>query len=255
MPGRIEDRLHRIVNERSYKRAVSDAAFLVELALLEYGEPAAVAVSGGKDSIAMAGLVAQYCKPLVIFRHSGLELPDSLPTIEKLCETLNLGLHIIKPKHDIFEQLKTMGVEAFNEKASKLGGKLDKEITYDPISKELASLGINLEFVGLRESESKARKMTIRKFGGMHQSKKYGCGICWPLRKWSGKDVLAYIDEHNLPLHPAYSRTTPQLNREDIRISWALWGQGSLRTEEVQYLRQHYPEFYQEIRQHLGGRI
>ena len=249
----MEDKLYRLTHKWQYEKAKKDADRVIIEALERFGETSAIGISGGKDSIAMLGMVIKHTKPLVIYNDSGLELPDSLPVVKKACDLYGLDLHIAKPVESALEQLKRMGVESFCYKEK--GTRLDEEVIFAPIKKLLDKLGVSVEFVGLRAAESKGRLITIKKFGGMHQSKKYGCGIAWPMRYWTAQDVLAFIDELGLPLHPAYTRTSKAINRADIRVSWSLWSQNSLKAEEITYIRQFYPKFFSEIRPFLGNRV
>lgn len=93
--------------------------------------------------------------------------------------------------------------------------------------------------------------MVIAMHGPIYDSKRFGCGIAWPLRRWSAADVFAYLDEHELPLHPAYTRTDWQ-DRESIRVSWA-WDPTRERLGDIEYLRRYYPALYRRIRNEVAG--
>lgn len=189
----------------------------------------------------MAHIVAQHCKPLIIWNDSGLELPDSLGIVLKLCEQLGLELAIAKGV-DALERIAERGADADRENPDIL----TNEAIIQPVLAVLRARGIALEFVGLRMDESRTRRMLLGRYGPVHQSVRWGCGIAWPMRWWKGADVLAYIDQHNLPLHPAYTRTDWQA-RNDIRVSWA-WDPTRDNKGDTNYLRKFYPATYRALR-------
>ena len=247
----MEDKLYRLAYRTHYERAKADANRVIVDALSTYGDRCAVGLSGGKDSMAMLGMILQHCKPLVIYNDSGLDLPDSLPTVQSACDLHGLDLLIAKPEKDMLQLLKEVGTNGLNDISAKW---LDQHIIINPVKAVIERHRIQLEFIGIRAAESKGRKIAIKKLGAHHLSQRFGCGIAWPLRYWDARDTLACIDELNLPLHPAYLRTSAACPRESIRISWALWGQNStVKSEEIAYVRRYYPEFYNKIQDLLGA--
>lgn len=242
----MRDSLHRKVSSRSYSRAVDDARRVVEMALARFGEPAAVGVSGGKDSVAMCHIVAQHCRPLVIWNDSGLELPESEGVVRELADMLGLEVAVARGV-DALERKLEIGAAAARRQADRT----DELCIVEPVRRVICERGIALEFVGLRSGESRRRKMVIAMHGPMYDSKRWGCGIAWPMRRWSAADVFAYLDEHSLPIHPAYAREMGA-DRNDIRVSW-LWDSSRERHGEMAWLRRHYPEIFRRIRADVDG--
>jgi phosphoadenosine phosphosulfate reductase len=240
----LQDKLHRTTNRRAYQRSIDDAHRIVEQALERFGEPAAVGVSGGKDSVAMCHVVAQHCRPLVIWNDSGIELPESEGVVRELAAQLGLDVEVARGV-DAFGRLVETAAQRFRDDQT------DELCIIAPVRRVLSERGIRLEFVGLRSGESRRRKMVIAMHGPIYDSKRFGCGIAWPLRRWSAADVFAYIDEHELPLHPAYTRTDWQ-DRESIRVSWA-WDPTRERLGDIEYLRRYYPALYRRIRNEVAG--
>lgn len=229
-----QDKLYRQSNSKQYNYAINDARKLIEKAISIEGKKA-VAVSGGKDSVAMAHLVNGYCKPILIFNDSGLEPPESIVIIEKLAKQLDCELKIAKAD----------ALSFYCEKHELSQNDVDKIIN-KPTLKILEENDIALEFVGLREKESIPRRILIRKNKGLHYNKKWGCNTCYPMRKWTAEDCYAYIDEYDLPLHPAYLRTEWQ-KRESIRVSW-IYDDQWIGNGQVEYCRKYYPETYRKLR-------
>jgi phosphoadenosine phosphosulfate reductase len=223
--------LHRKVFARQYKRAVNDAHAIIEAALARIGGNGrvAVGVSGGKDSVAMCHIVAQHCRPVIIYNDSGLEMPESIDVVRALAQQLGLELHIAKGDAISLE----------------LAGKNSDMAIVKPIQQAHKDLGIELEFVGLRMSESKRRRMVIGAMGPIYQSRRWGCLVAWPMRYWTAADVFAYLDEYSLPVHPAYYRQWDG-DRDNIRVSW-VYDSDRDRLGAVEYVRRYYPSLYNKL--------
>lgn len=223
------DQLYRISNHRHYTNMVEDASRIVEDALGRF-KNIAVGVSGGKDSVCMLHLVCQHTNPKVIFNDSGLDPPESLSLVEKLCEELGCELHVAKGN----------AIELWEK------DKNQNDAIYEPIKEKLRELEIDLEFVGLRSAESRNRRMLIGKYGPIHNNKFWGVHTAWPMRRWLGSDCFAYLDEHNLPVHPAYLRCRGN-QRDDLRVSW-VFDSDREQYGDKEFLRRDYPKIYQELR-------
>ena len=239
----VADKLHRA--NACYRAVQADAARIVCDALDRFGEPAAVAVSGGKDSVAMAHLVCAVMAnrrmgtPVLLHTDSGLELRDSLPVCERLAKMLKVSLEVARGV-DARELKREMGTREAERVEDEL-------CIFAPTRKALHGMAIAVEFVGLRMAESKRRYMLIGRMGPVNFSKKYGCGVAWPMRSWSGSDVFAYIDEHNLPLHPAYA-VAMGVPREERRVSWS-YDSSFEKKGSAEFLRRYDPSLYRQLRE------
>jgi len=232
------DKLYRLNNARHYQSVQDDAHRLIETAINRHPGNVAVAVSGGKDSVPLAHLVTQHCDPIIIWNDSGLELPESRDVVTALSQKLHCPLVIASG------QAKKVWAENRGLDNARI---VDRETILKPTQKALKEHNIALEFVGLREDEARGRKIIIRTHGGILENKKWDVVTAWPMRKWKAADCLAYIDEHALPLHPAYSRKFGK-SREDIRVSWVYDGTWRNHGSE-EYCRRFYPEIYRELRE------
>lgn len=232
----MRDKLYRITHAARYRAMQDDAhAIIRETIRRAAGGVVAIGVSGGKDSVAMLHMVVQHCTPHVIYNDSGLETPEAMPLVQGLCERYALPLTIAKG----------------DAIALDLAGADTNRAIVGPVRDALQSIGAVAEFVGLRSSESKTRRIVIAKHGPIHASKRYGCLIAWPMRRWSSADVFAYIDEHNLPLHPIYMRASER-ERDTARVSW-VYDSAFDRWGAVETVRRHYPIVYQRLK--LAGVI
>lgn len=61
-------------------------------------------------------------------------------------------------------------------------------------------------FLGLRKSESRARRMALTQYGEIHQYVGSGVWRIAPIAGWTTQDVAAYVVAHDLPMLSAYHR-------------------------------------------------
>lgn len=240
------DALYRSANRTKYLRVVSDAHAVVIDALRNFGEPAVVAVSGGKDSVAMTHVVAQHCRPIIMWNDSGLEMPESGDIVHRLAKQLRLSLEVAKGDGMIIKLSKTRDEIVDDESMDDASGDTARRCMIDPQREMLRKLNAMVEFVGLRMNESRKRRMLIGHNGSWIRSNMWGCGVAWPMRYWGADDVFAYIDEYSLPLHPAYSRVFGQ-QRNNIRVSW-IWDSARTGDGGMEYMRRYYPELWRRLR-------
>jgi 3'-phosphoadenosine 5'-phosphosulfate sulfotransferase (PAPS reductase)/FAD synthetase len=62
----------------------------------------------------------------------------------------------------------------------------------------------NLLFLGLRKQESSARRISLCKYGVIHETK--GNIHCNPLADWTSTEVEIYIKANDLPVHTKYAK-------------------------------------------------
>ncbi|GBL46270.1 phosphoadenylyl-sulfate reductase [thioredoxin] [Sulfuriferula multivorans] len=227
----MRDALYRKVHAHRYRRAIDDAHAVIVRALQQAGDAiVAIGVSGGKDSVAMCHLVAQHCRPLIIYNDSGLEMPESLDMVRAVAERLELEIHIARG----------------DAVALQAAGLRNYDAILEPVQRAIRERGVALEFVGLRRCESRHRRMLIGRYGPVHQSIRWGCLVAWPMRNWSSGDVFAYLDEYGLPVHPAYLRYAG-IDRDAIRVSWA-YDPDRHEDGDAEYVRQWYPALFRQLR-------
>lgn len=178
----------------------------------------------------MAHLVARHFRPIILYNDSGLEMPESIDVVRQLADMLGLEVH----------------VAAGDAVALELSGERNYDAIVRPVRQAIRELGIGLEFVGLRRAESRHRRMLIGRYGPVHDSRRWGCLVAWPMRDWTGADVFAYLDEHGLPVHPAYSRPWGK-DRDSIRVSWA-YDPDRREDGDGEYLRRHYPAIFNRLK-------
>lgn len=78
-------------------------------------------------------------------------------------------------------------------------------------------------FVGLRASESKARRLTLMQHGAVYKLKSTGLWRFSPLGHWRDEDVAGYVFQYDLPMLDAYhqqgltARTSSRVPRHQVR--------------------------------------
>lgn len=238
---RPEDALHARLPV--HQRRVSAAREVVR-SWLSLSRSPYVAVSGGKDSVAMLHLVQSMSPNLlpVLWHDSGVEWPGTEEVIQRLqSDGLIDVLYVVRPDHDVID-LKRQQI------AGKISAKTkDRLALFDPVSRAVQAFEFDGAAIGLRAEESHARAMDGLTHGPVYR-RKDGILRCLPLLRWAWQDVYAYIASHRLPLHPIYS--APLLNLEHrgrIRLSW--WASTDHhRHGEIAWVRDNYPEIYHRLR-------
>jgi len=148
--------------------------------------PCYAGVSWGKDSVALAALVADLVPrvPLVWVRVEPDYNPDC-PLVRDAFLATHPGLR--------YEEIV---VERQAEGAYRAHGTLERGM-----ARVVEMLGTPRYLSGVRAAESAARKRRHAVFG--HASK----NTCAPLSLWDGLDVFAFLVSRDLPIHPAYACT------------------------------------------------
>lgn len=240
-----EDALYRLAYSASYRARILEAEAVIQHAVelhhgRDRGMKVAVACSGGKDSTAMLHLVSRFVPDCwVLWNDSGLELPESLPTIRAVMKHCGIpDYKLIVARGDALESMKRLRADARTDMS------VQNESVTAPTRKAIAENMISLEFVGIRAQESPERKLMFKKHGTTFFNKRYGVWACYPLARWRIGDVFAYHDEHSIPLHPAYSRSPT--GRESVRVSW-IYERDFQWKGSITLLKRDYPEEFRKL--------
>lgn len=153
------------------------------------GSPVEVAYSGGKDSdvilelTKMAGINYR-----AIYRNTTIDPPGTIPHVKEN------GVEILQPKKRFFELVEEAGFP--NRFARFCCGRL----------KEYKIL--NKCVMGVRKSEStkRAKQYTEPVECRFYGSKKNHVEAIYPILEWSNEDVVEFVAERKLKLHPIYYR-------------------------------------------------
>lgn len=203
--------------------------------------PLVVAVSWGKDSVAMA--------------HLALETLGKVPLFYMVSRTALLGwepvqeyfaarttLHLMPPARTMAETvalLRDIGLP--NERSGSVQHSIIQKQKGTPARAWVKEHGFAVEFLGLRIAERGPRAHMLRARGPIYEHSA-GITICCPLAYWSNEDIWAYIASRGVPYnHRVYDAETHGYTREKIRNGGYLYTDGA-GDGWCAWLRHHFPE-------------
>ena len=211
----------------------------------------AVMWSGGKDSTAMAHLIAVTMGKAVplVSEKDDLDYPGELEYVRDLAEQWGASLEVITPKRSPAEWICSHGLDLGGaDDVHGRGAGLSKACFYSEV--EASNVGRDGIFLGLRAEES-ANRLRNRNFNGLLYRKRpsatspQGLMVSQPLGDWTGLDVFAYLFAHDIPALPVYRCIGLMHAREPWRVrkSWWIPGEQGARGQ-VTWLRHYWPSLY-----------
>lgn len=169
-------------------RKVEQSLKLIQLAGAD-GEVVEVSYSGGKDSDVILELTKMTgIKYRAIYKNTTIDPPGTLAHVKEA------GAEILKPKKTFFDLVREKGAP------SRFARFCCEELKeYKVLDKCI---------IGIRKAESTKRaamysEPTKCRFYG---SKKEHVEVFYPILEWSDQDVLDFITEQGLKIHPLYYR-------------------------------------------------
>lgn len=230
----------------NYKRKKAKAIEVCSEQLLTHKNPY-VALSGGKDSVAMAFIVNEAAKKIkkdfMLWSHiSDASFPGTIETCQVVADMTNRKL-------DIYES--TTAFENMNNKQKQKFGK--SGVFFDSI-REYAQ-NKDLSFVGVRANESKRRMKAAKAHGMCFYSKSMGdIDVCNPIQWFSVYDVASVLYEYNAPIHPIYKKFSiddrNNSNGEPIFIRLGyITSKDLLDKGTAVFLKYNYPDIYNKLMQ------
>lgn len=232
--GRLKAKMPQYTQKKANAVALSTK-------VLQESENPYVAISGGKDSVAMAFIVdeaAKLCgKSFRLWTHiSDASFPGTLETCQKVAEILKRPLDVYESENSAFDAVTKKKKQSFGKT-----GVFFESVSQYATDKDLA-------FVGVRASESKRRNQAAKVHGQIFYSKSMGdVTVCHPILWFRLSDVAATLFEYNAPIHPIYHKTTVESGwnalKEDkfIRLGY-ITSKDLLNKGTAVFLRLNYPE-------------
>ena len=153
------------------------------------GSPVEVAYSGGKDSDVILELTKMAGIPYrAIYKNTTVDVPGTLKHVKEM------GAEVLMPKKNFFQLIEEAGFP--NRFTRFCCGQLKE---YKVLNKAI---------MGIRRSESRKRAQrytepTECKFYG---SKKNHVEAIYPILDWTDDDIVEFVKERGLKLHPIYYR-------------------------------------------------
>jgi 3'-phosphoadenosine 5'-phosphosulfate sulfotransferase (PAPS reductase)/FAD synthetase len=239
-------KIHQHSNQ--YKEAESKAIYWAKKAFNQCEKPY-LALSGGKDSVALLAIVEQAAKQLnrnyVLWSHiSDASFPGTIETINEAAKIVNRELFVWQPEFSAFDVVGKQSKVKFGKK-----GYFFSSIAY--FAKDY-----DLVFTGTRAKESK-RRNDAYKFNGHIFTTKVPSKIirCDAIAHFSIEDVAACISKYNMPIHPIYEKRA--LSNMPLRLGY-ITSIDLMDRDTVIFIKTNYPkEFlklqnaYPEVRRYL----
>lgn len=236
-------------NMSSYRKKKQQALDLCCKMLEQYKRPYA-AISGGKDSVAMACIIWEASKitgkPFDLWCHiSDASFPGTRETVDQVAKMTKMDLTYYESAQSAFKLL--------SRKARQRFGKTG--VFFDSIRHYVKSEKKDLAFVGVRAYESKRRMAAAKAHGQVFESNDMGgITVCNPLQWFRLEDVAAVITEYNAPIHPIYRKmatsTGKNVNDEEkwIRLGY-ITSKDLLNYGTVVFIKLNYPGIYAKLKQ------
>lgn len=214
-------------------------AVLFSAQQLARAKMAYVSVSGGKDSIALLGVVAEAAKDcgkeIVAWAHvSDASFPGTEETIAKACEITGVKV--------VFDRSPVSAFNVFGHTSDKKYGK--EGYFFSAIRNWGESGPYDLVFTGVRAAESKRRTDAANAHGRFYKTTvPYPHGKCEPLCWWTVEDVAASIYHYRLPIHPIYEKR----RMTDVPIRLGYITAADWMSDQATFLRINYPEQFKKL--------
>lgn len=230
----------------AYRKKHDAAVDLATDMLMQYERPY-LALSGGKDSVAMAFIINEAArivgKDFEVWCHvSDASFPGTVETVRETCKRIGRKLVLYESKESAFDLVKENQKQAFGK-----NGRFFDSIRDYANDKDLA-------FVGTRAYESKRRMKAAKVHGSVFKSKSMGdVTVCCPLLWFRLEDVAAALYEYNAPIHPIYYKQSidsrKNINDETqwIRLSYVT-SRDLLNKGTVVFLKLNYPDLYNKLK-------
>lgn len=194
------DRLERIdavwCRSDLYRRRVEEAQWTLS-EFVEQHPTCYASISWGKDSTVLAHLVAT--------------LAPQIPCLLMRLPAFNPDYTLVRDAFLSRWTLSYREIEPVPERDAN-GYPFYKKAFFDGWKKIHKDFGRH-HITGLRGEESSARSIRMQSFGLSSATS------CCPLGHWEGRDVWAYLHEHELPVHPVYACSQGGLwERDRLRV-------------------------------------
>lgn len=241
-----------------------------------------LALSGGKDSAAVAGLLAEHGVGVPwAYMHTRLDFPDTLDVVDQIGQRFDWPVAVGEPdgieKHvrDICRLYKTPlpqpSVDGWSEwdllaafptsvnlmrsdTPAHAGARMrfmSVVASGNMLVSHAYATGARGSICGMRADESRGRKMRARVYGASHVFASDKQVLCCPIQWWTGEDVYGFLVSREIPIHPYYRRayefmggtTAPHLLRVDLSIM----GEGVAALGAMAAIRAVYPDLYRRL--------
>ncbi len=178
-------------NEYRIKLMTSQAKRFLFSMINKVDKPLTVSFSGGKDSLVALHLTKEIDKPIVIFNNTGIEMPETIETVQKVVKDWELELVVADAGDDFWHAVRMVGPPA---RDFRWCCKVTKLVPMAKLVKERWPEG-TLNVVGQRAFESIERAKSPRVWRNKWFPQVLNIS---PIHEWTQLDVWLYIKAKNL---------------------------------------------------------
>lgn len=201
-----------------------------------------IACSWGKDSIVMLWLIRKVNKDIpVVFKNSNYCFPDTYQIRDELIEKWEIDNYIELPPamdyKDVVDQFGLPDITRKSKDQSKVVQMLKKD-------KRDELQDFDSVFLGIRQTESNARKNMIR-YNGPIQELKNGLIKIMPIAYWDFDLLWQVIEKFKIPMNGIYYKDKFG-SPEWIRNSGILSTDGA-SMGKISWIKYYYPAIYRRL--------
>jgi len=224
-------------NSNQYKESENKAIWWAKKAFQQCEKPY-LALSGGKDSVALLAIVDQAAKQLnrnyMLWSHiSDASFPGTIEAIKEAAKNVNRELFIWQPEFSAFDVVGKQSKVKFGKKGYFFSSIADFAKDYD------------LVFTGTRAKESKRRNEAFKFNGYIFKTKTPSDIIrCDAIAHFSIEDVAACISKYNMPIHPIYEKRA--LSNMPLRLGY-ITSIDLMDRDTVIFIKTNYPKEFLKL--------
>lgn len=199
--------------------------------------------SWGKDSIAVLGILARHGLieqlQAVMWNGSGMDTPDTLAMRNYVLGHYGIrNYRETQPDPETLERtLRQVDIAARHPIRDFV-----YEVLEQPRWRLMDELDVDGVILGIRQQESLAREVHIRRRGVEYWNRREMADILLPIARWTTEDVYGYLCWREVPVHPVYAKMAGLgFPRAQIRHCTPVNLEGATRGQLVAYKRL-YPD-------------
>lgn len=170
---------------------------VIEWAAGQFGDELVMSSSFGAESALLIHLAIQHRPDIrIIFVDTGFLFPETHQFMETLRRRFDLNIWAYRTLNDPFAYLHHAGEE--NWQYRKDVPACCAANKNEPFERAMKQLAPKAWLRGIRRTQADTRKAARH----VEWSKRYGCWAISPLLSWTGREIHAYMKQHDLPYHP-----------------------------------------------------
>lgn len=196
-----------------------------------------ISLSGGKDSTCVLHLVRSIAPEVpAVYWDADCAFPE-------VSELIDATPNCVRYKTDepFLDTLARFGAHG----GSDLENETMRTTVYGPVKRWIAETQSDGCAYGLRQEESRGRRMLGRTRGVVFFSAQYQVWMCQPVTHWTYNDVWAYIVSNDVPYAGTYDRMWEMPEREQRISYWA--GETNRQNGRWAWLKRNYPDLFNRL--------